>query len=37
MVSFDVIALLTSIPVADAIHATKEHMEKDLSWMKQTS
>ena len=36
MVSFDVTALFTSIPIADAIQATKEHMEKDTSWTKKT-
>ena len=37
MVSFDVTALFTSIPVPDAIQATKEHLEKDQTWTKLTN
>ena len=36
MVSFDVSALFTSIPVENAIQATKEHMERDQCWTRKT-
>ena len=36
MVSFDVSALFTSIPVDEAISTTRQHMEKDQSWQNRT-
>ena len=36
MVSYDVTALFTSIPVNDALKATEEHLNKDTSWKAHT-
>ena len=36
MVSYDVTALFTSIPVDDALKATEEHLNKDMSWKANT-
>jgi ABC-type transporter Mla maintaining outer membrane lipid asymmetry ATPase subunit MlaF len=37
MVSFDVTALFTSIPVPDAIKAVEEHMKRDKTWTQKTN